>query len=99
MRAAIELRGIRWRCTEDKRGSKGLMNTQDAIASDPNAIFAAGAAILEASLEPATWRLIVDQEARSGPANMALDQAIAEACAAGESPSTIRFYRWSRVSV
>ncbi|MCX6047227.1 MAG: biotin/lipoate A/B protein ligase family protein [Chloroflexi bacterium] len=44
--------------------------------------------------EPATWRLIIEEEPRSGPANMAIDQAIATACAAGESPATLRFYRW-----
>ncbi|CAN5593471.1 lipoate--protein ligase family protein [soil metagenome] len=44
--------------------------------------------------EPATWRLIIEDEPRSGPANMAIDQAIATACAAGESPATLRFYRW-----
>jgi lipoate-protein ligase A len=42
----------------------------------------------------AVWRLIVDDAPRSGAANMALDQALAEACAAGESPPTLRFYRW-----
>ena len=46
------------------------------------------------TFEPATWRLIIEDEARSGPANMAIDQAIATACAAGESPTTLRFYRW-----
>lgn len=45
-------------------------------------------------LPAATWRLIIDHEPRSGAANMALDQAIAMACAAGESPPTLRFYRW-----
>lgn len=45
-------------------------------------------------LPAATWRLIIDREPRSGAANMALDQAIALACAAGESPPTLRFYRW-----
>jgi lipoate-protein ligase A len=48
---------------------------------------------------PAAWRLIIDEEPRSGPANMALDQAIAESCAAGDSPSTIRFYRWNPPAV
>jgi lipoate-protein ligase A len=43
---------------------------------------------------PATWRLIIEDEARSGAANMAIDQAMAIACAAGESPPTLRFYRW-----
>lgn len=45
-------------------------------------------------LEPATWRLIVDTTPRSGAANMAIDQAVAEACAAGASPPTLRFYQW-----
>ena len=44
--------------------------------------------------EPATWRLIIEDAPRSGPANMAVDHAIAEACAAGESLPTLRFYRW-----
>jgi lipoyl(octanoyl) transferase len=46
------------------------------------------------SFAPTTWRLILEAEPRSGAANMALDQAIAMACAAGESPPTLRFYRW-----
>lgn len=45
-------------------------------------------------LPTATWRLIVEEAPRSGAANMAVDQAIAQACAAGESPPTLRFYRW-----
>lgn len=49
--------------------------------------------------QPATWRLVVDETARSGPANMAIDQAIAEACAAGESLPTLRFYRWQPPAV
>ncbi|MEM7532415.1 MAG: lipoate--protein ligase family protein [Chloroflexota bacterium] len=44
--------------------------------------------------EPSTWRLLIDEQPRSGAANMALDQAIAEACAAGDSLPTLRFYRW-----
>ncbi len=67
--------------------------------SDPNAIFAEGNAILDADIQPASWRLIIDDEPRSGAANMALDQAIAESCAVGESPSTIRFYRWKPPAV
>lgn len=46
------------------------------------------------ALPKAVWRLIVDDQPRSGAANMALDQALAEACAAGESAPTLRFYRW-----
>ena len=48
---------------------------------------------------PTIWRLVVDEVARSGPANMAIDQAIAEACAAGESLPTLRFYRWQPPAV
>ena len=43
---------------------------------------------------PAVWRLIIDEEPRSGAANMAMDQALAEAAAAGDAPPTLRFYRW-----
>lgn len=48
---------------------------------------------------PAIWRLVIDQEPRSGSANMALDQAVAEAVAAGETPPTVRFYRWQPPAV
>lgn len=50
-------------------------------------------------LPAATWRLIIESEPRSGAANMALDQAIAMACAAGDSPPTLRFYRWQPPAV
>jgi lipoate-protein ligase A len=49
----------------------------------------------EETFERSTWRLLIDDQPRSGAANMAVDQAIAMACAAGESPPTLRFYRWS----
>lgn len=48
---------------------------------------------------PTLWRLIVDAAPRSGAANMAIDQAIAEACAAGDSLPTVRFYRWNPPAV
>ncbi len=48
---------------------------------------------------PATWRLIIDDAPRSGAANMAMDQALAEAAAAGEAPPTLRFYRWQPPAV
>lgn len=57
-----------------------------------NDVFVDVAALEEEA--PTTWRLIVDDAPRSGAANMAVDQAIAEACAAGESLPTVRFYRW-----
>lgn len=50
--------------------------------------------IEENSWMPALWRLVIDESPRSGAANMAIDQAIAEACVAGESLPTLRFYRW-----
>ncbi|MCB0061780.1 MAG: lipoate--protein ligase family protein [Caldilineaceae bacterium] len=46
-----------------------------------------------------TWRLLIEEEPRSGAANMAVDQAIAQGCAAGESPPTLRFYRWEPPAV
>lgn len=51
------------------------------------------------SFPPATWRIIIDDAPRSGAANMAMDQAVAEACAAGESLPTLRFYRWEPPAV
>jgi lipoate-protein ligase A len=45
------------------------------------------------------WRLIIDDAPRSGASNMAIDQAMAEACAAGEAPPTLRFYRWQPPAV
>src|SRR5262245_31214589 len=47
------------------------------------------------SFPPARWRLIVDRDARTGAENMALDEAIMEAVAAGDSPPTLRFYQWA----
>jgi lipoate-protein ligase A len=43
----------------------------------------------------ATWRLIVDPEPRTGAWNMALDEAIQDAVAAGDAPPTLRFYQWA----
>jgi lipoate-protein ligase A len=51
------------------------------------------------AIAPAVWRLVIDDQPRSGAANMAIDQAIAEACAAGESLPTLRFYQWKPPSV
>lgn len=48
---------------------------------------------------PAVWRLVIDEQGRSGAANMAIDQAIAEACAAGDSLPTLRFYQWKPPAV
>jgi lipoate-protein ligase A len=43
--------------------------------------------------------LIIDDQPRSGAANMAMDQALAEAAAAGDAPPTLRFYRWQPPAV
>ncbi len=48
----------------------------------------------ESSYPQATWRLLIESEPRTGAWNMALDEAIMEAVAAGESPPTLRFYAW-----
>jgi lipoyl(octanoyl) transferase len=42
---------------------------------------------------PAVWRLI-DSGFQDGPTNMAVDEAILEAVASGDSPPTLRFYSW-----
>ncbi len=54
---------------------------------------------LEDAQTSTVWRLVVDAAPRSGAANMAIDQAIAEACAAGDSPPTLRFYCWNPPAV
>lgn len=41
-----------------------------------------------------SWRLLVDGAA-SGPWNMAVDEALLGAVAAGTAPCSLRFYRWS----
>lgn len=52
-----------------------------------------------APLPPAVWRLVIEETPRTGAANMAVDQAIAEACAAGAASPTLRFYRWAPPAV
>ncbi|HLJ81261.1 MAG TPA: hypothetical protein VKT52_07245 [Ktedonobacterales bacterium] len=44
---------------------------------------------------PAAWRLIVEDEPRSGAWNMALDEAIMDAVGAGDAPPTLRLYQWA----
>ena len=53
---------------------------------------------VKAAYPRATWRLIVDREA-DGPLNMAVDEAILQAVAAGSQPPTLRFYGWSPPSL
>lgn len=43
--------------------------------------------------ERASWRLL-ESGVHDGPTNMAVDEAILESVAAGESPPTLRFYGW-----
>jgi len=45
------------------------------------------------------WRLIVEARPRSGPWNMAVDEAIMLAYQAGEVAPTLRFYRWAPPTV
>src|SRR6185437_10597156 len=42
----------------------------------------------------ATWRLLVEERPHDGAWNMALDEALMDAVAAGASPPSLRFYRW-----
>ena len=42
----------------------------------------------------AVWRLIIERAPRTGAWNMALDEAIMDAVAAGEALPTLRFYAW-----
>jgi len=42
----------------------------------------------------AQWRLLFERAPRPGAWNMALDEAVMEAVAAGASPPTLRFYQW-----
>lgn len=46
-----------------------------------------------------TWRLLVDESPGDGAWNMALDKAIQVARRDGESPPTLRLYRWRRPTV
>jgi len=75
--------------------------TNETIMSDSLAIQEIFVDLAELEDEQAhmTWRLVIDAAPRSGAANMAIDQAIAEACAAGDSPPTLRFYRWNPPAV
>lgn len=66
-----------------------MLEAQPPITADPTTH---SAPLLE--LTRATWRLIIDDAPRSGAANMAMDQALAESAAAGDSLPTLRFYRW-----
>jgi lipoate-protein ligase A len=45
------------------------------------------------TLTSARWRLLITPPAR-GAWNMALDEAILEACGRGDSPATLRLYAW-----
>ena len=45
------------------------------------------------------WRLIIEDSPRSGAANMAVDESIAEAAAGGDVPPTLRFYSWQSPTV
>ena len=47
----------------------------------------------------AVWRLIIEDKPRSGAANMAVDETLAESAAAGDAPPTLRFYRWQPATV
>lgn len=44
----------------------------------------------------ADWRLVLEEEPRSGAINMAIDEALAESAAAGDHLPTLRFYQWEK---
>lgn len=44
--------------------------------------------------DTAPWRLIIDEHPRTGPFNMAADEALLRAVAGGQSPPTLRLYAW-----
>ncbi|MEX1018546.1 MAG: biotin/lipoate A/B protein ligase family protein [Litorilinea sp.] len=73
--------------------------TKTAAAPKPAQASSTASNTANESFAPTTWRLIIDDAPRSGAANMALDQALAEACAAGDAPPTLRFYRWEPPAV
>ncbi len=43
----------------------------------------------------AEWRLLLEPEPRTGAWNMALDETIMDAVAAGDAPPTLRLYQWA----
>ena len=43
----------------------------------------------------ATWRLLLEDHPRTGVENMATDEAIMDAVAAGDVPPTLRLYQWA----
>lgn len=45
------------------------------------------------------WRILVDESPVDGAWNMALDRALQLSCEAGQSPPTLRLYRWKRPTV
>ncbi len=47
----------------------------------------------------AEWRLLLERKPRTGAWNMALDEAIEDSVAAGESLPTLRFYQWDPPSL
>jgi lipoate-protein ligase A len=47
----------------------------------------------------ATWRLLFEDLPRSGAENMAADEAIMDAVAAGDTPPTLRLYHWAPPSL
>jgi lipoate-protein ligase A len=51
-------------------------------------------AATEGRYRAAAWRLIVERSPQAGAENMALDEAIMDAVAAGSAPPTLRLYQW-----
>lgn len=64
------------------------MNTTDAPT-------AAASELAEQRYPRADWRLLLEPEPQTGAWNMALDEAIMDAVAAGDAPPTLRLYQWA----
>lgn len=66
-----------------------MQRSQDAVGRHPGAT-----GHTTSGKHPGDWRLVLDCE-RPGALNMALDEVLTRACAAGEGP-VLRLYGWSR---
>jgi lipoate-protein ligase A len=67
------------------------MHTTD---TPTDSVTAAAGELSEQRYPRADWRLLLEPEPQTGAWNMALDEAIMDAVAAGDAPPTLRLYQW-----